>query len=163
MTQPTTEPEPEPSLVEQWAWYGLIRAREKLTLELERELQRAHGLPLSWLEILMHLAKQPAPRKITDVVSTVLLSQSQTSRALDQMVGRGLVTRASSTDDARARTVALTDAGRRVCVEGMALQWHVVREQMLDRLSPAQVQILAQIWQELDAVPANALDHKTGP
>src|SRR5687768_7476012 len=57
------------------AWRGFLRVHASLVRDLDRELEEAHGLPLSHYEVLLHLANAPDERmRMSDLASSVLLS-----------------------------------------------------------------------------------------
>lgn len=63
-------------------------------------------------DVLYTLSKCGSPQRLSDVSAHVLLSQPALSRLVDRLVERGLVSRCSDPDDARAVHLSLTDAGR---------------------------------------------------
>ena len=41
------------------AWQGLLRAHAALVRDVDGELRAAHGLPLSWYDVLCEVASAP--------------------------------------------------------------------------------------------------------
>ena len=92
------------------AWRGFLRLHAALVRELDRELEEVHGLPLTHYEVLLHLQYAPGHRmRMSDLASSVLLSQSGVTRLVDRLEEAGHVVRGGDADDQQG--VAL-DAGR---------------------------------------------------
>ena len=94
------------------AWIGLLATHRRLTRELDAELESAHGLTLSGLELLARLAGAPERRlRLTALAGEAGLSLSRVSRIVDALEARGLVERQPCPADARAINAQLTATG----------------------------------------------------
>lgn len=95
------------------AWAALLRVHAALTPLLDQELQAAHGLPLTWYDVLLELNAAP-DRQLTmsALGQAVVVSRSRVSRVVDELVRAGLVERAANPDDKRSAFARLTAAGR---------------------------------------------------
>src|ERR1700690_97732 len=94
------------------AWIGLLATHRRLTRELDAELEEAHGLTLSGLELLARLASAPDRRlRLTSLAGEAGLSLSRVSRIVDVLEQRGLVGRTRCPSDARAINADLTPRG----------------------------------------------------
>src|SRR4051794_41981019 len=94
------------------AWAGFLRTHAKLVRELDDELTRAHGLPLSSYDVLIQLANTPARQmRLSQLADAVLLSRSGLSRLVARLVDQGLVDRIQWADDPRGAFAAPTEAG----------------------------------------------------
>src|SRR5579871_3474124 len=94
------------------AWIGLLATHRRLTRELDGELEVAHGLSLSGLELLARLASAPERHlRLSTLAAEAGLSLSRVSRIVDALSDRGLVVRAPCPGDARAINAELTPAG----------------------------------------------------
>ncbi|MFG2749644.1 MarR family winged helix-turn-helix transcriptional regulator [Streptomyces xanthophaeus] len=131
------------------AFYGLIWAGTTLATRVDQSLTRAHGLPLSWFEVMLWLHGQSAPVAASDLGARTLLSRSQVSRVIDSLQARGLVVRVPSPTDARSVCVALTAAGRQAFAEADATRRETLREVFDDRLDDADIQALETVWAKL--------------
>lgn len=79
---------------------------------LERDLVDAHGMPLSWYDVLVQLAEAPDRRlRMTELADRVLLSRSGLTRLVDRLTATGLVSRQADPSDARGTFTVLTDDG----------------------------------------------------
>jgi DNA-binding MarR family transcriptional regulator len=138
------------SELEMGAWGGFLRTHAKLVRELDEELTRVHGLPLSSFDVLVQLANAPDDRmRLSQLADAVLLSRSGLSRLVTRLVDQGLVERTECASDARGAFAALTDEGRRRLDEARATHRAGVRARFLDRLSESQQRQLAAAWRRL--------------
>jgi DNA-binding MarR family transcriptional regulator len=136
--------------LEMAAWAGFLRAHAMLIRELDDELTRAHGMPLSSYEVLLQLSRRPDQRmRLSQLADAVLLSRSGLSRLVQRLVDQGLVERAECPSDARGAFAVLTDEGQRRLDEARETHRAGVRERFLDVLSDAQQRQLAAAWTKL--------------
>ncbi len=97
------------------AWGALLRAHAALVPRLDRELQAAVHLPLTWYDVLLELYYAPGRRlRMSDLGERVVLSRTRVSRLVDELARAGLVGREANPDDARSSYAALTPEGRSV-------------------------------------------------
>ena len=95
------------------AWRAFLAAHAAVLRPLERELEAACGLPLTWYDVLVQLAAAPGGRlRMQQLARAVLLSKSRITRLVDSMETAGLVAREICPDDKRGAEVILRPAGR---------------------------------------------------
>ncbi|WP_328471575.1 MarR family transcriptional regulator [Actinoplanes sp. NBC_00393] len=95
------------------AWAALLRVHAALVPVLDRELQSATGLPLTWYDVLLELNYAPGRRlSMGELGQKAVVSRTRVSRVVDALAGAGLVTRESNPDDRRSAYATITDAGR---------------------------------------------------
>jgi DNA-binding MarR family transcriptional regulator len=136
--------------LEMGAWAGFLRAHATLVRELDDELTREHGLPLSSYDVLIQLANAPGDRmRLSQLADAVLLSRSGLSRLVARLVDQGLVDRIECESDARGAFAALTDAGAARLDAARETHRSGVRRRFLGRLSEAQQRQLAAAWGKL--------------
>ena len=101
------------------AWAALLRVHAALTPVLDQELQAAHGLPLTWYDVLLELNAAPdRSLTMTRLGQVAVVSRSRVSRVVDELVRAGLVERVPNPDDGRSAFAVLTAAGRRRFLAG---------------------------------------------
>jgi DNA-binding MarR family transcriptional regulator len=138
------------SELEMAAWVGFLRTHATLVRELDEELTRRHGLPLSSFDVLVQLDSTPEGRmRLSQLADAVLLSRSGLSRLVARLIEQGLVERIECTSDARGAFAALTDKGRAQLEEARATYRAGIRERFLDRLSETRLRELSAAWSEL--------------
>jgi DNA-binding MarR family transcriptional regulator len=136
--------------LEMAAWGGFLRTHARLVRELDDELTRAHGLPLSSYDVLVQLASTAERQmRLSQLAEAVLLSRSGLSRLVARLVEQGLVERIECTDDARGAFAVLTDAGSARLESARETHRSGVRRRFLGRLSEAQQRELASAWDGL--------------
>jgi DNA-binding MarR family transcriptional regulator len=132
------------------AWRGFLRVHASLLHDLDRELEEAHGLPLTHYEVLLHLANAPDHRlRMSDLASSVLLSQSGVSRLVDRLERVGHVVRQPCSEDRRVLYAQLTDAGRTRLAEARPTHLAGVRARFLAHFDDAELDDLAEAWERL--------------
>ena len=136
--------------LEMASWAGFLRTHATLVRELDDELTRAHGLPLSSYDVLVQLESADGGRlRLSQLADAVLLSRSGLSRLVARLVDQGLLERIECTDDARGAFATLTDLGRARLAEARETHRAGVRERFLDRLTEAQQRQLAGAWRKI--------------
>ena len=129
------------------AWREFLRAHAVLTRELDEELRRAHGLPLSSYDVLVNL-ESAADRqmRMSELADAVLLSRSGLTRLVDRLVALGYVRRNACADDGRGSYAELTAAGREKFEAARRTHLQGVREFFLDRLTQDDQRALGETW-----------------
>ena len=135
---------------EQLAWRGFLRAHATVVRALEADLQAEHELPLASYDVLVQLSESPDRRlRMTELADRVLLSRSGLTRLADRLEREGLLTREPCPSDARGTLAVLTDAGLDRLRDAWPTHLRGVREQVLDRLTPEEVEQLAVLMGKL--------------
>ena len=139
------------------AWIGLLATHRSLTRELDAELEAAHGLTLSGLELLVRLANAPEHwLRLSALAQGAGLSLSRVSRIVDALEARALLERRPCDADARAINAVLTPAGLELAKAAQATHLAAVRERFFDRLSDAEVATLASVFLRFSPDAASA-------
>jgi DNA-binding MarR family transcriptional regulator len=137
------------------AWRGLLEAHSTLVAELDAELERAHGLPLTSYEVLMYLGDAPGGKlRMGELADRLLLSRSGITRLVDRLARQGLIERERCKDDGRGYYALLTDSGRELLAGARPDHLAGVRRHFVDRLEPAQIDALAEVWSRLRVQPS---------
>src|SRR5471032_1727662 len=84
VTAPDGSAQWDPTYV--YAWIGLLQTHRQLTRELDARLEAAHGLSLSWLELLARLAATSEQwLRLSILANRTGLSLSRVSRIVDSL------------------------------------------------------------------------------
>jgi DNA-binding MarR family transcriptional regulator len=132
------------------AWRGFLRTQATLLRELDEELTRRHGLPLSSYDVLVQLADAEGGRlRMSQLADAVLLSRSGLTRLITRLVEQGLIERDECENDARGSFAVITTKGLERFSEASRTHRAGVRERFFDRLGQRDMQQLARIWGKL--------------
>jgi DNA-binding MarR family transcriptional regulator len=147
--------------LEMRTWRELLRAHSCLMARLDRELEAEHGMSLADYEVLAVLSSLPDERmRMSELAHRVRISPSALTRRLDRLVGRGWVARERCPQDARGAFAVLTGEGRRRLEAAAPTHVRGVRSHLVDRLSRAQLEGLAQ---SLAVVPEDDREARPAP
>jgi DNA-binding MarR family transcriptional regulator len=132
------------------AWRGFLRSHAQLMRELDVELQEAHGLPLTWYDVLIQLELAPEKQlRMSELADSVLLSRSGLTRLVDRMEREGLVSRCRFEEDARGLLARITDDGSTRLREASDTHLAGVRARFVDRFSRDELDALGAMWQRV--------------
>ena len=132
------------------AWRGFLRVHASLVSALDRELEEEHGLPLTHYEVLLHLSNAPDNRlRMSDLASSVLLSQSGVTRLVDRLERAGHVVRKPCSEDRRVLYAELTEAGRTRLSEARPTHLAGVRARFLAHFGDGELDELAAAWERV--------------
>jgi DNA-binding MarR family transcriptional regulator len=136
-------------------WGALLKVHAALVPRLDRELQEAHGLPLTWYDVLLELNAAP-DRRLTmgQLGSVAAVSRTRVSRVVDELTGAGLVTREPNPDDGRSAFAALTPAGRAALRKAAPTYVAAVHREFADHLSAREAEVLAGALRKVLAASA---------
>lgn len=140
---------------EQRAWRALLRATAVLDRDLERQVQRDAGMPLTYYVALAMLSEAPGRRlRMSELAEITSSTPSRLSHAVSRMEERGWVRRETCPTDRRGQLAVLTDAGHAALVAAAPGHVEQVRASIFDRLDPDQVAQLTRIMESV-ADPAD--------
>ena len=135
---------------EERAWRGYRRMSLLLDARIARDLAADSGLSEPDYDVLSVLSEASDDRcRISELADRMLWSRSRLSHHISRMEARGLVTREAHPQDGRGAVVVLAPGGRHA-IEAAAPE-HVasVRAHFIDRLTPAEVDALAEITRKV--------------
>jgi len=125
-------------------WGALLKVHAALVPRLDRELQEAHGLPLTCYDVLLELNGAPE-RRLTmgQLGSVAAVSRTRVSRVVDELVRAGLVAREPNPDDGRSAFAALTPAGRTALRKAAPTYVAAVQREFADHLTAREAEVLS--------------------
>jgi len=132
---------PEPlSSKEEELWRIFIRIVKVMPRLLDADLTRGAGMTASEYTTLMMLSEAPNRElRMSDLASATGLSASRTTRLVDDLKSRGLVTKTASSSDARANVTRLTSRGMRKLKTAWPVHLTSVRTRFLDQIPPKSI------------------------
>ena len=102
--------------------------------------------------MLSTLTESPeAAWRANEMAARLLWSSSRLAHHVGRMEKRGLVTRSSCSDDGRGATVSITPAGRSLLERAAPAHVESVRRNLVDLLTPEEVETLAAIAERVVA------------
>jgi DNA-binding MarR family transcriptional regulator len=114
-----------------------------LPRHLETDLMRGAGMTSSEYTTLMCLSEAPNRElRMTDLARTTGLSASRTTRLVDDLQSRGLVTKVASSSDGRGNVARLTPRGMTKLKAAWPVHLASVRSRFFDHVDPAAVEQL---------------------
>jgi DNA-binding MarR family transcriptional regulator len=132
------------------AWHAFLAAGSLIDRLLDAQLKEAIGLSHPQYEILVRLAGTPdGELRMTELADTLLTSKSGLTYQVTQLEKAGLVERRSCPSDVRGVLAVLTEAGRRRLERAAPGHVTLVRELLIDVLSPDQLSVLADALGEV--------------
>jgi DNA-binding MarR family transcriptional regulator len=128
------------------AWSALTAAHTRVSGRLSDALGRGFGLTINDFEILLRVDHAPDEGiRLGELSSAAPLTQPALSRAVARLAQRGAVARSEVPLDRRGVLIAMTPAGRDLLRQAIPVHARVVRDVLLDRLSPDEQELLAQV------------------
>jgi DNA-binding MarR family transcriptional regulator len=144
---------------EERAWRSMLLMQMHLTARLNHELVADAGLSYQDYAVLVALTDRADERmRLYELGTELGWEKSRLSHHISRMAERGLVSREKCESDRRGAFVVLTDAGRSSIEAAAPGHLDVVRRLFVDRLTPTQLDALADISTTVLAALADAGD-----
>ena len=126
------------------AWRAFLTAHAAVVSVLERELAEAHGLPLSFYDVLVQLSEAGGRMRLSDLAGSVLLSRSGLTRLVARMVEAGYVLRQPCPEDGRGAFAVLTPTGRAALRQAWPTHAGGIRRHFAGALLPGEAAMLSE-------------------
>lgn len=95
-------------------WSMLLRTHAAVVRTIEREVEDATGLPLSWYDVLLELNAADGGRlRMQELAARVVLSRTRVSRLVHEIARAGMVDKQPDPADGRAAFAVITEQGRK--------------------------------------------------
>jgi DNA-binding MarR family transcriptional regulator len=141
---------------EEAMWRALMRIVKSLPRHLDSDLVRSVGLTASEYTALMHLSEAPnGELRMADLAEACGLSASRTTRLVNDLQSRGLVTKRGNVADGRSNLARVTAPGMVKLKAAWPAHLASVRARVFDHVEGADVQRAADV---LSAVAAQLED-----
>src|SRR5260221_570990 len=126
---------------EEVTWRALMRIVKILPRYLDTDLVRSAGLTASEYTTMMHLSEAPNRElRMADLAETTGLSASRTTRLVDDLASRGLVTKRGSSADGRSNIAKITPQGMAKLKSAWRVHLASVRKRWFDHIDASAVQ-----------------------
>src|SRR5277367_5612041 len=156
---PTVEPL-SPS--EETLWRAMMRIVKIIPRHLDSDLIRGAGLTASEYTMIMHLSEAPNRElRMADLASATGLSASRTTRVIDGLQSRGLVTKTPSSTDARGNIARVTPKGMTKLKSAWSVHLASARRHFFDSVDPSAVKDIASNLSEVAAhIESTSIDRR---
>ena len=133
---------------------ALLRVHAAIVPVLDRELQSACGLPLTWYDVLLELEHSPDRRlSMGELGQRAVVSRTRVSRVVDALAGAGLVSRESNPDDRRSAYATITEAGRSRLREAAPVYLTGIERHFTSRMTSSEARGMATALAKVLAAP----------
>lgn len=127
------------------AWHAFLAAGALVDRRLDQQLKESAGISHLQYEILVRLSAHcDREMRMTELADALLNSKSGLTYQVSQLEKAGLVRRRSCTSDDRAVYAVLTEAGEKLLARAAPGHVALVRELLIDVLTPAQLRAVAE-------------------
>ena len=137
---------------EQRAWRSLMTMQAGISEYIERQLRAHSGLSMADYQVLAHLSEAPEGRLRSFVLARWLRwEKGRLSQHLTRMQDRGLTRRERCETEQRGAVVVITDKGRALIEKAAPLHLADVRNVLIDHATPAQLDLLSELGDQVRA------------
>jgi DNA-binding MarR family transcriptional regulator len=131
---------------QQRVWRHFLAATRMVYSELERQVQRDSGMPMTYYEIMVALSEAPdRTLRMSELAERSQFSRSRLSHAVAKMEQAGWVERRECPSDKRGAFAVLTEKGFSVLADAAPGHVERVRSLLFDTLSEEQITQLGDI------------------
>ena len=121
------------------AWLAFLEVSHRLDRVIEQQLRQDAGLSHAQYEILSRLESADGGQlRMSDLADVIVVSRSGLTYQVTQLERAGLVRRRKCPSDERGVLAVLTGAGRAAVRRAAPGHLRVVRDYLIDALTPAQ-------------------------
>jgi DNA-binding MarR family transcriptional regulator len=126
------------------AWHSFLHVGVLLNRRIDLQLKDSSGLSHVQYAVLIRLAEEPAGElRMTELAGILNTSKSGLTYQVNQLEKAGLVRRRRDPDDVRGVIAGITEAGRRQQAQAAPGHVALVRELLIDVLTPDQLTAIA--------------------
>ncbi|MCF6522173.1 MarR family winged helix-turn-helix transcriptional regulator [Streptomyces sp. JJ36] len=147
---------PDPGLAQ--GWCALSELHGRIEAHIERALQSTHGLSVREFSVLNVLSGQHSGTgghfRMNQLADAVVLSQSATTRLVNRLEDRGLLSRYLCPDDRRGIYTEVTPAGRALLEAARPTNDAALDEALTDAEKRTELQPLVAAVRALEPAPA---------
>ena len=133
------------------AWLSFVRTHTRLWEQVEAQMRKDHGLTMARYDVLAHLVNAGGRLGLSDLASSILLSQSGLSKLLDRMELSGLVRRDPDPRDARSAFATITARGRSSAKQARQGHHDFLRHVFGETLDDRDLSDLARVMNKISA------------
>jgi DNA-binding MarR family transcriptional regulator len=137
-------------------WRTLAALHDRIEVALEKALQREHQLSVVEYAVLDMLANQDGwHMRMRQLARAVVLSHSATTRLVNRLEERGLLSRYLCEDDRRGIYTEVTDAGRQLLTASRPTHEAALAEALAEAATLPELKPLVDALHTLPTVPCS--------
>ena len=130
------------------AWRAVLLTQSRVLRAIERDLDAAGAIPLTWYDVLLELNAAPDRQlRMQDLAARAVLSRSRISRIVSELETAGHVERRTDPADGRAWLATITASGRTVLKRTAPLYLAGIDRHFNRHLSPTAQRAVARALQ----------------
>jgi DNA-binding MarR family transcriptional regulator len=130
---------------EEILWRSLVELLLRLPRVLDEHFDREAKVSMTDYSVLVALSEAPAGElRMGELAEATALSRSRTSRVVDDLIRRSLVTRRKCEQDGRSALAALTPEGQGVLAAAYPGHLARVRSLVLDHVTKSEMRTMTQ-------------------
>ena len=132
------------------AWATYLRSHARVVQQLSHELEAAHGMPLTYYDVLVQLAFAPERRlRMAELAEAVVLSRPGLTGVVNRLESEGLLRRERAADDGRGVCAVLTDHGLDRLHEVHRTHVRSIRERFASRFTEEELETLGELLRRI--------------
>ncbi len=136
--------------VEFRAWHGALEFTNAAMRAIDEALTAGHGISIKEFDVLITLFNAPERRlRMSELAERVVLTASGLTHLITRIERAGLVIRTVDQGDRRSFFAVLTEAGHELLRESRPAHNQVVRSRLTERLTPADLAVLGDLWEKI--------------
>jgi len=141
------------------AWRAVLLTQDRVVRAIERDLERAGLIPLTWYDVLLELQAAPSGQlRMQDLAARVVLSRTRVSRLVSELEAAGLVRRRPDPADGRATLATITRSGEAAFRQAAPVYLAGIQEHFGKYLSASQQRAIARALQRVIGAHQATLD-----
>jgi DNA-binding HxlR family transcriptional regulator len=131
-------------------WEAFSHAGDRVRDALDRRVQNSAGMPPSYFELLIRLRYAPDRRlRMSELATATRSKPSRITHAINRLEQAGWITRDGHPTDGRGSTATLTDQGIQAMDAARPEFTRVLRQHVLDPLTPAEQHQLRALCEKI--------------
>jgi len=132
-------------------WLSFVRTHARLWDQVEAQMRADHGITMARYDVLATLVNAGGRLRLSDLATSILLSQSGVSKLLDRMERSGLVRRDPDPSDGRSAFATITPRGRSIAEKAREGHHELLQRVFGDALEDGDLADLARVMGRIGA------------
>jgi DNA-binding MarR family transcriptional regulator len=131
------------------AFGTVLEAMARLTKAMDRSLRAHAGISSSWFEALLRIERSGGRMTMGELANQVVLTSGGVTRLVDRIEEAGLVCRENCAEDRRVSYATITDAGRALLRDALAVHLDDLERHFLRRMSEQEREVVVAVMDRI--------------